>query len=34
MVVSQYKNYRLRGVDVTEMTASKWWTDLLTTYRP
>ena len=23
MVVSQYKNYRLRGVDVTELTASK-----------
>jgi hypothetical protein len=32
MLVSQYKNYRLRGVDVTELTASKWWTDLLATY--
>ena len=32
IIVSQYKNYRSRGVDVTELTASKWWTDMLATY--
>lgn len=40
MYVSQYKNYRSRGVDVTELTESNfgWWTALfqsyLETYRP
>jgi hypothetical protein len=40
MYVSQYKNYRSRGVDVTELTSSNfgWWTNLLQsyleTYRP
>ncbi len=38
MFVSQYKNYRSRGVDVTELSNFAWWTDLFQmyqkTYRP
>ncbi len=31
--VSQYKNYRSRGVDVTELSNFAWWTDLFKTYQ-
>ncbi len=31
--MSQYKNYRSRGVDVTELSNFAWWTDLFQTYQ-